>query len=128
MPVFNIANKNQTSESLLSVLDDKNRMISSLKKQLQNQKMQLTYYMNRELSWNKIQQFSESVSNGIIWIFLANNLWMCAQFLHVEINWTQFFNLLRKKCILQTLINAFFFIFLSQQKILNKFSSGAGRL
>ncbi|XP_048521593.1 uncharacterized protein LOC109542956 [Dendroctonus ponderosae] len=53
-------NAEQQSTSLLSVLDDKNLLIAALRKQLQNQKTQLSYYIKRELNGNRIQQLSLS--------------------------------------------------------------------
>lgn len=57
--------KDQQKDSLLSVLDDKNKIIANLKKQLQNQKMQLTYYIQKDMNKGKITQLSQSVRTFI---------------------------------------------------------------
>lgn len=54
--------KDQQKDSLLSVLDDKNKIIANLRKQLQNQKMQLTYYIQKDMNKGKITKLSQSVS------------------------------------------------------------------
>lgn len=52
-----------SSATLLSVLDDKNRAIEVLQRQLQNQKLQLGYYIKNALKPSKIIQLSKTVSN-----------------------------------------------------------------
>ncbi|XP_030755839.1 myosin-J heavy chain-like isoform X1 [Sitophilus oryzae] len=44
------------------MLDDKNRIIEALKKQVENQKMQLTYYIKKDMNPKMIQKLSESCS------------------------------------------------------------------
>ncbi|XP_074037060.1 uncharacterized protein [Leptinotarsa decemlineata] len=53
--------ENQSSgESFLSILEDKNTMIEMLKKQLQNQKMQITYYLHKDLARSKLRELSQT--------------------------------------------------------------------
>lgn len=51
-----------SSQTLLSVLDDKNRAIEVLQRQLQNQKLQLGYYIRNAIKSSKIIQLSKTVS------------------------------------------------------------------
>lgn len=51
-----------SSATLLSVLDDKNRVIEVLQQQLQNQKLQLVYYIKNALKSSKIMQLAKTVS------------------------------------------------------------------
>nr|CAH7720172.1 unnamed protein product [Callosobruchus chinensis] len=48
--------------SILEVLDDKNRAIDALKKQLYNQKLQLMYYFQKGLGTSKLLKLSKSCS------------------------------------------------------------------
>ncbi|XP_076264093.1 uncharacterized protein LOC143198636 [Rhynchophorus ferrugineus] len=66
--------KDNLNESLLSVLDDKNLTICALKKQLENQKMQLAYYINKELKKETIQELSETCTPCILDTNLPLNL------------------------------------------------------
>lgn len=50
-----------SSLTLLSVLDDKNKAIAALKEQLDNQKMQLVYYIRKALSSSKLFKLAETV-------------------------------------------------------------------
>ncbi|CAH1966635.1 unnamed protein product [Acanthoscelides obtectus] len=48
--------------SLLEVLDNKNKTIDALKKQLYNQKLQLMYYFQKGLGTSKLLKLSKSCS------------------------------------------------------------------
>ncbi|CAG9768183.1 unnamed protein product [Ceutorhynchus assimilis] len=59
-PSARSAEEAPVSSSTLSELEDQNRVISSLRNQLQNQKDQLMYYINKESTRSKIVELSES--------------------------------------------------------------------
>lgn len=50
------------SQTLFSLLEDKNQIINTLKKQLENQKSQIKFYMNKCLHTSNIVEFSKSCS------------------------------------------------------------------
>lgn len=54
--------RRSSSATLLSVLDDKNKAIEVLQRQLHNQKLQLGYYIKNALKPSKIIQLSKTVS------------------------------------------------------------------
>lgn len=49
------------SKSILSILADKNKVIKILKKQLLNQKLQLGYYLHKNLDAADIREFKKYV-------------------------------------------------------------------
>ncbi|XP_060519607.1 protein Daple-like isoform X2 [Cylas formicarius] len=64
----------QTSEPLLAVLDDKNKIINNLIRQNENQKMQLSYYLKKEFGSHRIEELSHSCAPQACEISLAVNL------------------------------------------------------
>ncbi|CAH0548068.1 unnamed protein product [Brassicogethes aeneus] len=62
----NVKQKYAAESSLLTLLDEKNRAIKLLQKQVQNQKLQLKYYIRKELKPPKIQGFSEKCCGDVI--------------------------------------------------------------
>lgn len=62
------------SSSLLSILDDKNRIIAALKDQVANQKLQLDHYMKQKLSNNRVERYSRNCSGEIAYENMAINL------------------------------------------------------
>lgn len=60
-----------SSLTLLSVLDDKNRAIAELKQQLDNQKVQLGYYIRKALSSSKLFKLAETVGNVLVDIIFS---------------------------------------------------------
>ncbi|KAG5894711.1 hypothetical protein JTB14_034759 [Gonioctena quinquepunctata] len=53
-------------DTFLSILDDKNTVIEVLERQVQNQKMQLLYYLQRDRTQSKLMELSETCSNGLL--------------------------------------------------------------
>lgn len=63
----------KSSLTLLSVLDDKNRAIAELQQQLDNQKLQLGYYIRKALSSSKLFRLAKTVSSSSsvhIWYYV----------------------------------------------------------
>lgn len=61
---FETASKDETESnaSFLSILDEKNKVIDILQQQLANQKLQIMYYMKKELNCTKIVDLSNTCS------------------------------------------------------------------
>ncbi|XP_028136690.2 putative leucine-rich repeat-containing protein DDB_G0290503 [Diabrotica virgifera virgifera] len=51
------------NESFLSILDNKNQIISSLKHRLENQKLQILYYLKKEIDYPKIIDLSRTCTS-----------------------------------------------------------------
>ncbi|XP_057658243.1 probable DNA double-strand break repair Rad50 ATPase [Diorhabda carinulata] len=57
---MDIISKENGSSTFLSILYDKNSTISKLRQQLENQKLQILYYMKRELNYRKMIELSRT--------------------------------------------------------------------
>lgn len=65
------------AQSILTIIDEKNKIIQSLKKQILNQKIQLSYYLHKTLDDASIAEFKKYVSSFYQYSCINNILHVC---------------------------------------------------